>query len=538
MSNAPIPTQNGDTPTKVILLGLAGDNSKALTLYNRIAGEVAAFLGKARQNRMISGQPSSYMQQARPGGGSFRYQYNNRQETVYVTLTPPEESFARSLDARNPVSVPPPRLAVDVVFEPSLYLSGDVYSKTVTTTIKREWVWVNGDPIPVDESELQPRTGQYWTGDDWYDPIGPRYQRAHEVLQSITIVSGENRDPATQYDIDILNSVAPSRELGIFIYRVSYVHWLENSQAFESFYWMMSTGSFWMPSFGYEPTWTGRLGDPYEVAANQHVRDQVSYYDTINVVRAHVDTPTGSYEADSTGAGGDVRLKSLAQAGADVTITRTVGAASPPPGFWGAGFLAQPMRTIDLSETSVQPTVIDIYIAAMNTVKANTFPGPEGATFAADDPSFTYDTKRDLNFRVTAREFIDGTGGFVVRVDPAVSKREKHFTAEAVDAEPTVEGENVDTDSGRDDSWKFAADKGWVDGGQAPADPAAQHMGELLDDSGATTKTVLAYNPAPRTVNTAPSWSGPVTAMTKVASIEWTPPSRPHEHGKAKITLL
>jgi hypothetical protein len=481
------------------------------------------------------------MQQALPDGGQLRYSYNNGQETIHVRLKPTKGAAAGSSVRQGTTVRAAPRLAIDVVFEPELFLSGDVYSKTVSTVTKYEWVWVDGDPIPVDLSELAHGVGPFWNGTNFDDPLGSgnsfggEFLREQEIIQTITIVSGENRNPATDYDIAILQSVAPSRTLGIFVYVVSYVHFKANSQFGESSYWLLKTLDEWDPSMGYEPNWHGRLGDPYTVDAAQHVRDQVSFFDTVNVVGARVVADDETYEAVSTGAGADRRLRSLTQAGADATIARVAAIGAPPPGFWGAGFLATPRKTIDPTDAAPAPTTIEVWVAAMNTIKANTFPGPIGATFAADDPSFTYDTKRDLRLHVAVREFVDGGGSYVVRVSPAAQKRTKHWTAAGVDQPPSIEGANVDSDSGRDESWKFAATKGWRDLGGAPTDPAAPGMGALLADSGPLTPTVAAHVPSPRAVNSAPSWSGSVTGMTLIATIVWTPPSRPHEHGTATI---
>lgn len=538
----------------MVFEGVEPGSPAAQLLYHQHQGEISRFQGKARQNREISGQPGSSMQQAMPDGGQMRYTFNGGQETVHVKLTPGESETTSESTTQQESHHAEPLLAIDIVFEPELFMSGDIYSYTQTSREESTWLWEEGDPIPVD---LNDPALVHETHNLPDNPIGQSFGGpiAYTVGDTFTLVTGIGMAETFAGPADFaFLSMFPVTRYGFAIETFTELKLTDNGN------WFHDSSNFWsspartdppdykntwvkVDAYYYyrragvpEPTWLGREGPPVTTNEQQNVRDQVSYFDTVNVVGAIGDVGGDSYEATSVGTSTDKRLVPTTQLGAAVTVGRTVSIGSVPPGPVGAGFIAKPRKPVDPSDTQPKPTIIDIYIAAENTIKTNTYPGLEESAFEIDDASFSYDIKRDLGFSIRCREFIDGGGGYIVRVAPSFQKRKKHFTAPNHDQEPTIAGPTVDSDAGRDASWKFAADKGWVDAGGAPADPSNARMGKLLADSGAIARTVTAHDVPPRTVHTAPSYSGGVAGMTKVATIEWTPPAKEREHGKATIT--
>jgi hypothetical protein len=551
-----LPPEFGETPTKVVFEGVEPGSPEAQLLYMQNMGEISSFQQKARQSRVTSGNSVSSMQQALPGGGQLRYTYNNGQETVHVRLNPVAGKVGTTSEEAAKTQHAEPLLAIDVVFAPSSFMSGDVFSFTQTSRSEATWVWEEGDPIPVDPHDPAFYNETFGLPDN---PIGGSFGGPIEytVGGTTTVVTSINSNrfvgPAGFADM----AAHPPTRNNISVFTYTELILTDNGNYFHdavNFWpapanvdppdnkiaWCLVAASTYERFEGQpEPEWHGRLGPPVTVNEKQNVRDQVFYFDTVNLVGCVGDVGgehPARYEAVSVGTSTDPRLIPTTQLGASITVARGGAFADPPPpGAYGASFIAKPRKPIDPTEASPQPTVIDVYVAAQNTIKSNTYPGKEGLTFEADDADFTYDIKRDLSFTVQVREFIDGGGGYIVRVDPAFQKRKKHFHAPDHDQEPTIEGPSIDSDSERDESWKFAADKGWVDAGGAPADPANAKMGKLLA-SQAIAKTVVARDVPPRTVHSAPTFSGSVTAMTKVATIEWTPPSEEHKNGKATIT--
>jgi len=123
-----LPGEFGETPPKIVILGTGGDKALAIRLFNLNAGPINAFQSKARMQRLMSGDRTTFMHQELPDGGSLHYNYNNGQETIYVELRPEIISAAEQdpeLRKRPPY---PPILAVDVVFEPERYSAYNIFS--------------------------------------------------------------------------------------------------------------------------------------------------------------------------------------------------------------------------------------------------------------------------------------------------------------------------------------------------------------------------------------------------------------------------
>lgn len=545
MSSSFIPTEFGDTPTKVVLSGAALGSGQTQALYNQIAGEVSAFLGKARQNRLISGQPSSSMQQARPNGGSFRYQYLNGQETVFVTLSAPEISYAKELPPEFPVLTAPPLLAIDVLIRPRKQLVGSINSYRYET--------LPGHPDAVDGTDPhdQPNFRLEYTNTEppeHFPPDDPfeffDIERGTAIVQwgpGIGFLSGSWFDfgpsvsfPDTQDYIESYHgpwtaAVGISDARYIFVYR-----WERAKSNFgfgpkPNYYLYWNCLEFWQR--------IAPAGAGTQVRKDQN--EKRTYYNMLDVVGAKV-VPEGSndppYSADSLGATTDKRLVPLMD-GARVVVTRNLAFSDGDHPWMGAGFLAKPLK--DFVPGQTPPKVpIDIYLAQTNVIQKNT-PGSAqpNSSFGADDGGMTWSMDPlEVLFEVQVRELVD--------VSPYVVQVNLKGEGQIVRSGFASGNGTTYLATAREQSWRFAATGGWVDSRPDPADPAgvdakgSPAMGKLLDSSGEAARMVATIMPAPRQMLDHVVWTAGVDGMTKVASIVWEPTNTPHQHGKAKITLL
>lgn len=601
MSNAPIPTQSGDTPTKVVLLGLAGDNDKALVLYNQIAGEVSAFLGKARQNRTISESPSQYMQQARPGGGSFRYQYNNGLETVFVTLTTSETHFATTPE---PVEPPPsiPQLAIDVVFEPERFAAEDIYH--IQQIVEPAQGGKPGDYRTWDKDHIgpsprstilsyYPRSGYGYAihrpggGDDDYD----YYYDGREELAGgggDMVLYGNNpsigavvynavRGGASYYTTEIelekaglggateqtyagpggggtddfglasLKAVisASSADAATATWAIVYMPVETN------FVYPHGTpvGDYFTNLKSLPPVEFYYRPDGFR---DVNAEDKVERFDVRNMVAVVAD-PDGKdpYRVSSPGMEteppNDERLKFLRYDEAEFKVTRELDIHDDrgDPGTFGAGFLA------DMKEpTSArygESMTFHIYVASVNSTAHNAPPGPK-KSLDRESPEVTRDIDAVLRLRIRAREF-NGVKPKKAGVQSQINFRTTTVDDDGTKVEysdeataPTGGGELGPIGGGTPPpeyvEWAFAVGPNWVDAGGEPSDPDAKDMGALLADSMGKMPTVAGPDDKATRYYTETEWDHEIEHMTKVAELTWKPPKSIGESGSATLKML
>lgn len=546
MSSSFIPTEFGDTPTKVVLSGAALGSGQTQALYNQIAGEVSAFLGKARQNRLISGQPSSSMQQARPNGGSFRYQYLNGQETVFVTLSAPEISYAKELPPEFPVLTAPPLLAIDVLIHPRKQLVGNINS------YRYETLPGHPDGGPGTDPHDQPNFVQFYSNTEppEHFPDSDFWNYYDKNSGTVTVNWGPGiaylGGSSYKFGPD-LPDYDPETEIKGFHPSGTHADATGTDWNYIFVYRWQSARS--NAGFGPKPNiylyWDciAAWNRTTPAGGNQQVRkdqnEQRTYYNMLDVVGAKV-VPEGSndppYSADSLGATTDKRLVPLMD-GARVVVTRNLAFSDGDHPWMGAGFLAKPLK--DFVPGQTPPKVpIDIYLAQTNVIQKNT-PGSAqpNSSFGADDGGMTWSMDPlEVLFEVQVRELVD--------VSPYVVQVNLKGEGQIVRSGFASGNGTTYLATAREQSWRFAATGGWVDSRPDPADPAgvdakgSPAMGKLLDSSGEAARMVATIMPAPRQMLDHVVWPAGVDGMTKVASIVWEPTNTPHQHGKAKITLL
>lgn len=499
-------------------------NPAAQLLRKQLAGAIAKFHAKARQQDELAGQDSSHMHQSLPGGGSMRYVQNGGQETIFVRVPTPPGTPAPAEERPTPPAQPiEPLLAIDILFTPEVFLAADVTSytqQTIPPTPGPPWWDPSGWSTIYDAGDsfigLYPGSGApsfAWVLGPYQGSTGPGVMSG--AIDAGDIISFDETDHA-QTPLSPFVSYGAPHPLG-------------------------TAGDWVSAKFYFIPAVLGS-GGPTDVKT--YTRDQYSFFDVLNVVGVvgDVTDPKGAdgarYEATSLGASTDARLKPLTSG--SQTIARTLAVSDPEhPGFTGAGFLARPRKSQGPTEEP-EPVVFDVYLASINVTKENAYPDAEGATFEADDPSFNYDVFDELRFRIRAREFVLDRP-HAVGVSTHTEKKIRHFDAGGYDTPPTIGGPDTVSTSDRAVDWGFAVARGWTDEGNEPADPTvvddrgASTMGKLLADSGELTKVVTGPQPLGRSLPSAPVWPGDVTAMTKVATITWTPPKTQNDHGHADI---
>jgi hypothetical protein len=580
VSNSRLPPLPGLPPPKITYEGLDAATPEGQRAIHQLQGHISRFHGKARQSVDLSGTSGQHMHGSLPGGGVMRYTYNNGLEELNVRVpvtrgAPAEETLERP----EPPVVVTPMLAIDVLFTNVLFMAGDVYSKTRESHTVQQWEWVPGDPIPIDPHDPAVTTLTYnlndtmsgWNGDSIGEDPGEHWTSTGATIITATdgsdggsghVLTNPYRDSvgATGPSLDgfLIRSWQQVESIGPFTGPFGGVTpWSDflgfapgvTTSTIDAPYrkiFVLTSESFWFAGEGgLRPTWIGRLGAPVEVTSDTHVRDQSSFFDVLNVVGLRVeddpdDPADAPYEAISTQSSADGRLRALSPEPAVRTASRALRAAeSPPPGYVGEGFLAAPQKPPTAGDDNPPPTTIDVYLSSTNIIKANTYPGPVGATFEADDPSFSYDVKQDIDWNIRVREFVDDAP-IIVGVTTTTERRNKHWTGEP-NNEPTTPGDDEDVPSSRTAEWNFAAGSTWTDQHGEPADPSVvtsdgkPTMGKLLRELTGTTE-VTGPVPLGRVMREAPFWSGSVVGMTKIATIVWTPATDPNEQGSALIT--
>lgn len=539
----------GAAPCQVIVNAAVGtDPAVVRQQYAEALGAINHFYSAARQSLALSGQTIHNMQADIPGG-HVRYTYNNGIELVRVTLSAPEsptEAPERPEDIHNL----DPVLLIDVVFEPAFYLTGDIYSFIPATPDGGDLPPHNGDPstwtitVITTQSTFETALHAYeedslppgWVLDsvDFGSSTTSSWDGWLNFKTTSHSVPGLPDSPVGSATSGGYGNTGPPFLSG-YAQDLIYYPAIRVKSHQPVFPFGSADGTFPQRVIlttyvapGYPP---GPGGGPTPGTPQKNKRDKYSYFDAVNVVGLIGSPDKNPYAAISTGDTTDHRLKPLLTEAAKISVTRAVTPDSVPPGPTGAGFSATPV-------SPAATTNIDVYVAAMNTIKSNVFPGLENSTFAADDSGMSYDTKKDLMIRITARELMMGERPYIVRVAPTMSKRTEHFDApsDGAGVPPTTSAGQIDSADGRDHSWSFGAQSGWTDAGGSPADASNDKMGKLLADSGALSVTGAGPPGPPRKVFDSPDWTYGVPSMTLVARIEWKPPRAPGEHGTATIT--
>lgn len=595
MSRSPLPPVTGEVPTKVIF-STSDPGTDAQQLLAEHAGSIKQFQVKARQQRELSGSPFATMMGRLPGGGRVRSVYNNGQEQLYVDLNP----GGGEAPEPPPIPVPmrgTPQLAIDVVFEPSLYPAEDLFHRHVTEVAGTGGVpgnygtWRLVTLVPTIRAIL---TAAYPQALDYFIDDGHGgstikhdghldYAAGGELVQwgenpeILTVMGSASSDPddfqyelnrrgfSTAYEKDNLSDPAFVAQYDGSLAAIT-ASAAGRMSATWAIIWQQGSLTWTYPSgtplgdhgtsgeslsaveFWYRP-------DGEEIV---NIEDKIERFDVRNMVAVIADAENkDTYSVASLGMDTppepdeQKRLKWLdPDDSPDITVTRTLDAheAGGAPGTFGAGFLAQ-MKHPPFG-TSTEEVVFSIYVASVNSTATNTPPGPRGAV-RIDDPSVTLDVDHDLKLRIRAREFID-TKTKVVKVETLAGTKTTH-TETPGDSEVTYDGaggggggggggEPPPPGSGGDDSpetvqWAFAIEDGWVDLGGEPSDPTAEKMGTLLVDSGPLPRTVVGPEDAADTFYTEVEWKGTIVQMTLIAKLRWQPAVEPGGLGSAKLEL-
>lgn len=517
--------EQGELPTKLAFDGVEQGSPEAVELRVRYGGAIRHFHAKARQARVASGSPSGHMHTVLPDGGRISYSYNEGQEVLRVQVAPVRLERPIAPRAQPHIVTPmDPVLAIDVLFDPKLYLAGDIYAYTVEESTE-----------PVD-------SGPWWDQSKWstffssgmgaafFDLYGDYsdaglywiYGRYQDTTAEGMLVGAVFEGLVEKFDINDHDQAPKS----------SYVFF----GAVREGDLIAETGYF-IPSLG----GGGGGGD-----GRLYTREKRSLFNVLTAVGAQgnpepTDPKQAPYEAKVAGAdtgSDDGKLLPAADLPRTVkTIDRTLVASDPTAsaGYVGAGFVARP-TVAPVAGFPVTETVIDIYLTSINVSKANQYPEGEGATWEDDHPSFTYDFDPEAALTIRCREFSDGMPG-KVEVRTRTEQLVERFRATAPDTEPTEPELTPEvfepSEPERTVVWHFAASTNWDDAGNDPAAPdrqdstGKQMMGKQLGQL-ALTRAVRGPEEAPiaRRLHTVVEWAGSVTTMTRVARVTWQPPAQ------------
>lgn len=521
-----LPAETGDTPTKVVFEGVEPGSAEAQRLYHENFGEISAFHQKARQSRLLGENDGAYMHMAMPGGGGMRYVFNNGQETLYVKLHP------RHAQRSSEPEVPPeirtgPQLAIDVLFNPELYETADVWAYTELSV--------------------------------YHPAVPPRIFGDIEIVRTYSdgrIVNQPSDFLATYPQALGVNGevVKMTDNPAWLVYSEQDLARITPGTDFELTYSLVQFPvEFPWTSF-YPPNAVAAVlkkivrkgymipGTPaFTSVTKEYTRDQRRFFNVLGVAGA-IGDPEGRkpYESKSVDKKEDVKDGRIVPCetikhGPEIEREIVFGDGASQR-FVGLGFLALPTVPITSGAKPVK-TVIDLYLGSANsTVKNTQDTATKTARVGSDDSSFQYDVDQKLSGDVRVREFVDQSPIAVkvtVRTNMAKSYPQFNYSPNYEDSDPerTIE-------------WYFAAAPTWEDGGTEPADINAKDskgrstMGELLESFRFTDILAAKISPVERKVYSEPEWpqDKPVASMTKICRIEWTPADAPHTKGKATIT--
>jgi hypothetical protein len=467
---SPLLPRPGQPPVKVIFDNLAhGADGDAL--YAAHSGAIGQFVQGQRQNAESGVGGFSKTHKDLPGGGRYEYSTNGGQEVVRVKLT--QTLVHPQRETTEQVQKGTPTLLIDVIFDPELYISGDVFSYQQSGTGSTEPGQGYIDfPIAWTQHVIQTHASveayyrNHYNGSPGVGN-GEYITDYHEIrtgqFDGIPFAYNQNGQNGWVEGVNSPGQVPIAESPPRTALRVSDFVYVSISTRRDTTLGFVAGSS--------SAVWLLNIWDAPGGVTRSNARDQTSYFDFLNVVGLIGDPDKKPYTAISTGAHDNPKLLALTQAPAGVSIVRAIAPSSVPPGTIGVGFLAKPTTAL---HPGGKPgvTVIDVYVASENSIKANTFPGGQDLVFSTDDPSFTYSVKRDLRMRVRVRELINGESPFIVRVAPLTTRRVQHFSAPEQGAVsfPSLPDTPVDNDAGRDASWKFGAQSRWIDNGREPAD--------------------------------------------------------------------
>lgn len=513
----------------------------ALALLNRYRGEIAQFQAKARQSRQISGQPSLSMHQILPDGGMLRYSYNSGQETIYIRVRPRTVTVTTSTTptTKQPQS---PVLAVDVLFTPHKFLVGEIYRKEVSS---------------VDYPATPPQTTTQLVGSTEtlsYPPSDEGRGDADYTEKFVTLYV-----PGAQGNVvggGYSSIAAAEAAMNADLYNDYNTELAQKYPGYGGTFTIQISGSTYYPFFG-APYYYAQFrtismvptqgvetitipGTPAYTEETEVVfLEERNYLDMLPVVALRV-VGTEPYEALSTEPAEDRRLQGLLTGKQAITRQIALEDAAGGARFYGAGFVAMPRFPL---KAGIPPddVNIEVWVGSANIRQYNEMPGEVGSAFGVDDSSMSYEAEDSVRCMVRAREFADGAYE-VVQVTTQGQGRIEKF--EAPDGgTPTVSVSVEMLDDARVLDWAFAAAPGWTDSGLEPADPLAltgkgtPGMGKLLDETPDITQPVAAAIVPPRTVPQEPVHAGPAQALTRIATIRWSPSTDGMSPGTAKIDL-
>lgn len=520
-----LPAEPRETPTKVVFEGVDPGSAAAQRLYYENFGDISSFQQKARQSRLISGQPTSSMQQQLPNGGRLTYTFNNGLETIHVKLAP-RGSSSTTEPGKKPELVTPPQLAIDVLFNPELYETGDVWAFTETTVYH-----------PAVPPRVQP-DARIYSYDGSGNPINDELAYALAGDTDYTGINGTVVKLTDRFNWFIqaeqdLAIITPGTAFELTYTLVQY----PNTFPFTSFYPPNAVRA--IRTYAVAKGRTDPGTPAFTTVTKEFTRDQRRFFNGLGVAGA-IGDPEGDnpYESKSVDEKEDVedgRLVPCETIKQGPAITREIvfgdGASRR---YIGIGFLALPTVPITPGAKPVK-TVIDLYLGSANSKVKNTQDtATKEAKFGTDDSSFQYDVDQKLSGDVRVREFRDQSPIAVkvsVKSNMARSFPQFNYAPSYVVSDPD-----------RTFEWYFAATPTWVDGGAEPADINAVDangrptMGDLLEMFSFTDILAAKVSPVDRKVYSKPEWPKDVAAMTKICRIEWTPADTPNTKGKATIT--
>lgn len=529
--------QFGSPPCKIRIEGEDGFKPEQQVILELLQGEISRFYAGCVQQQQLSEQPGYKQIKALANGVQLRYAYNGGQETIDVRLSPKDQPESRT-------SQPPEKpthdfvLAIDVLFESEQHVAGDVtsYTEVVVTPgdpgvpgepFPSAWAVLFASPSPLFSPE-DPLT-EPW---DWESPgrgpIGPsKYYKASGFFDGYVgpyIATPLGISMFSEVDI---GGMSISETPFTLVYGAPYIDYSSSP-----------SGTYLMVEFGWTvPGATVPIPPTPADIRKYYIRDKYTYFDTFKVVGLQVgDLAEGGYAAKSAGSveDPDNRLKSLTGHPTAKSVDRTLTAAEMPANVLGHCFVARPRDPVDTK------TIIDVYAATCDVQKTNSYPDGEGSTLLVDDPTFDYAVKPDFSWTIRVREFVDGAP-VAIGVTTKCEGETQHFVAPEIEVPseggptlepgynipPTIAEDPIINADARTSSWAFAASGVWEDSGDN-SDPTASSgdseagLGRLLAELSGSA-TLVGPEPLEREWLTAPHWEQPVSEMTKIATITWTP---------------
>lgn len=553
-----LPPAAGAAPTKVVFEGVEPGSPEAQRLLAQNQPTIAHFHAKARQARDLSEQPGASMIQQLPDGGRLRYVYNGGQEAIFVRLNPrdvpqPQPRQPVELKSNNPV------LAVDVLFDPEQFEVGTIYSTEPGTEHipgkpAEEIVVLEGYEYAYSidasnygrnaedyEETIVTRTFASTAGNSsyyFYSSLGDAQAGLDAFIAESEAETAADQEyyASLGYYGYISTSTITVRIAGYTFYQLP-VPGFPGYSEYRAYFETLSVSTKTTPLLRLEPAVPDR-----DEPITRNFLEKRTYLNVLPVVGVRVDGAR-PYEALSTEPSQDARLRSLL-GDERTTVSRQIAFDDPSGGerFYGAGFCATPR---DPAMPGMAPAKFDIevWIGAADVRQFNDSPGAQGDTWGVDSSDMHYEPFTLVEFTIRVREFSDGAYHTIKAAVDAQGKIERYKAPGNGTGSPTELVSTEKPGDARHVDWWFAANTGWSDGGQEPAQPerrtsdGAIMMGNLLDEAAARADVAKAQVPE-RTVPDKPTHDGEVQQLTKVAVIHWTPAAFIGDKGTAEIELL